>query len=92
MGACCLHLTRALASLRWHGCCAGLSLYNVDAAVQGPKTGKKGKRSSSHAQRGGMLFTHRGFSGPAVLDLSHHHVMAMLRGTARPGVLKLFWR
>ena len=64
----------------------GLSLYGVEAAVQGPKSGKKSKRSSSHAQRGGMLFTHRGFSGPAVLDLSHHKVMAMLRGTPQPGV------
>ena len=66
-----------------------MSLYGVEAAVQGLKSGKKGKRSSSHAQRGGMLFTHRGFSGPAVLDLSHHKVMAMLRGTPQPGAQAL---
>ena len=45
--------------------------------------GKKGKVTK--AARAGMLLTHRGFSGPAVLDLSHHAVMAMERGTPRPG-------
>ena len=24
-----------------------------------------------------MLFTHKGYSGPAVLDLSHHVIMAL---------------
>lgn len=63
----------------------GLSLYGVSASVQGAKQGKKGKRGVSQAQRGGLLFTHQGFSGPAILDLSHHAVMAMLRGTSKPG-------
>jgi hypothetical protein len=30
--------------------------------------------------RGGFLFTHRGYSGPAVLDLSHHAVRSRTRG------------
>jgi len=29
------------------------------------------------AQRSGFLFTHRGFSGPAILDLSHHAVKSL---------------
>lgn len=68
-----------------HAYIAGVSLYGVAAAAQGFKSSKRGKRSSTPAQRGGWLFTHRGFSGPAVLDLSHHKVMAMLRGTPQPG-------
>ena len=46
--------------------------------------GKKRKKGTK-AARAGMLFTHKGFSGPAVLDLSHHAVMASQRGTDRPG-------
>lgn len=42
---------------------------------------------NAHARsRGGFLFTHRGFSGPAVLDLSHH----VVRG-AGPGTLHVRW-
>lgn len=33
---------------------------------------------------GGFLFTHRGYSGPAVLDISHHAVRAKLAGRAQP--------
>jgi predicted Rossmann fold flavoprotein len=32
---------------------------------------------------GGFLFTHRGYSGPAVLDLSHRAVLSRLRGGPR---------
>ena len=45
---------------------------------------KKVKRVK--AERGGLLFTHRGVSGPAVLDMSHHAVMALQRGHPQPGV------
>jgi len=34
--------------------------------------------------RGGFLFTHKGYSGPAVLDVSHHAVMSMDRREAQP--------
>jgi predicted Rossmann fold flavoprotein len=47
---------------RWPARCAGLSL--TDAQVHG-EGGEKGARC-----RGGVLFTHRGLSGPAVLNLS----------------------
>jgi predicted Rossmann fold flavoprotein len=35
---------------------------------------------SNFATTGGFLFTHRGYSGPAVLDISHHAVRSRLRG------------
>jgi predicted Rossmann fold flavoprotein len=33
--------------------------------------------------RGGFLFTHRGYSGPAVLNISHYAVLARLRNQAQ---------
>lgn len=33
---------------------------------------------------GGFLFTHRGYSGPAVLDISHHAVRARAEGREQP--------
>jgi predicted Rossmann fold flavoprotein len=33
---------------------------------------------------GGFLFTHRGYSGPAVLDVSHHAVRAAMAGRPQP--------
>ena len=47
------------------------------------KPGGKGKPAT--AQRGSLLFSHRGVTGPAVLDLSHHAVMALERRTPMPG-------
>ncbi len=37
-----------------------------------------GKRR--HMATGGFLFTHRGYSGPAVLDVSHHAVRSRMEG------------
>ena len=36
---------------------------------------------------GGFLFTHRGYSGPSVLDVSHLAVLSRMRGAARQPVL-----
>jgi predicted Rossmann fold flavoprotein len=36
---------------------------------------------------GGFLFTHRGYSGPAVLDISHHAVRSRLAGGPRQQIL-----
>ena len=47
------------------------------------KLGGRGKPVT--AQRGSLLFSHRGVTGPAVLDLSHHAVMALERHTPVPG-------
>lgn len=47
------------------------------------KAGGKGKFVT--AQRGSLLFSHRGVTGPAVLDLSHHAVMELERQMPMPG-------
>jgi hypothetical protein len=46
---------------------AGLSQYSVQLSVHGIKGAKRPRA----ALRTGLLFTHRGFSGPAILDLAH---------------------
>ena len=43
------------------------------------------KKPAGASPRGGFLFTHRGFSGPAALDVSHHVAQAMERGEPPPG-------
>jgi predicted Rossmann fold flavoprotein len=43
----------------------------------------------SFAAEGGFLFTHRGYSGPAVLDVSHLAVLAAGRGEPQP--LRVRW-
>ena len=48
-----------------------------DAAAQT----KKKKKKKSKASREGFLFTHRGFSGPSILDLSHNVVRPLVRTT-----------
>jgi predicted Rossmann fold flavoprotein len=44
------------------------------------------ERGSASSQ-GGFLFTHRGYSGPAVLDISHHAVRSRIAGGARQAIL-----
>ena len=57
-----------------HAPLAGVSL---DVEVHAP-AGKRGVRA-----RGGFLFTHRGYSGPSVLDVSHLATLARERGEAQ---------
>lgn len=57
-----------------HGALAGISL-DVQLTTQSSR--------ATHSTRGGFLFTHRGYSGPAVLDISHHAVRSRLRGGPR---------
>jgi len=50
----------------------------------------------SREASGGFLFTHRGYSGPAILDLSHIAVRSRMRGgpmadDARAAVLRVAW-
>lgn len=79
---------------------AGLSMYEVEmwaepstshgnppAALQAPVAKKQGRLKS---QRNALLFTHKGYSGPAVLDLSHVAIMALLRNEAPPK-LRVNW-
>lgn len=44
----------------------------------------------AHNHRSGFLFTHEGFSGPAILDVSHHAVMAIEGGGEVP-VFEVNW-
>ena len=73
---------------------AGLSTQTVVARIAagegraggGPGAGRKSKaaKRALQANRHGWLFTHKGFSGPAVLDLSHH-VVKTLEGLTPSG-------
>lgn len=42
------------------------------------------------AERSGFLFTHRGFSGPSILDLSHYAVLAMEKSQIKP-IITVNW-
>lgn len=55
-------LTPLLTDHRAHWALAGLT---VQATLRGPAAGKHARST------GGFLFTHRGYSGPTVLDVSH---------------------
>ncbi len=57
---------------------AGISL-NVELSV-------KSETKKNKAHRSGFLFTHKGFSGPAVLDLSHYAVLAMEKNAPKPEI------
>ncbi|HUF46966.1 MAG TPA: aminoacetone oxidase family FAD-binding enzyme [Vicinamibacterales bacterium] len=50
-------------------------------------------RGRTTESAGGLLFTHRGFSGPAVLDLSHIAVQSRLAGDAADAraILRVAW-
>jgi predicted Rossmann fold flavoprotein len=50
-------------------------------------------RGRSTTSAGGFLFTHRGYSGPSVLDASHIAVRSRLSGgpSEDPGVLRVSW-
>jgi predicted Rossmann fold flavoprotein len=73
-------LTPLVAEPAIHGDLAGISLV---ATVSGPD----GERRRS--TRGGFLFTHRGYSGPAVLDLSHLAVRARI--AREPAPIRVQW-
>jgi predicted Rossmann fold flavoprotein len=47
-------------------------------------------RSRDAESRGGFLFTHRGYSGPAVLDISHVAVRSLMNGHER-ATLRVRW-
>jgi hypothetical protein len=64
-----------------HAALAGISL---DVTLEAP--GAPGATRATTAQ-GGFLFTHRGYSGPAVLDLSHLAVRSRLANGPRQELL-----
>jgi len=74
-------LTPLLADPPVHAHLSGLSLeVRIEARV-----GRKRLHSD-----GGFLFTHRGYSGPSVLDLSHLAVRSRMRGAPRQD-LRVAW-
>jgi predicted Rossmann fold flavoprotein len=66
-------LTPLTATPAVHASLSGVSL-PVTLRVAGEKA----------SASGGFLFTHRGYSGPAVLDVSHHAVRAAAEGRPQP--------
>ena len=68
-------LTPLTAQPAVHAELAGVSL---DVSIEAPLP--RGRATA----RGGFLFTHRGYSGPAVLDISHHAVIARMRQQPQP--------
>ncbi len=71
-------LTPLTASPSPHAALAGISL---DVALSAPGAPRP------HDARGGFLFTHRGWSGPALLDLSHWAVRSRLAGGPRQPIV-----
>jgi hypothetical protein len=67
-------LTPLTAAPPRHGVLAGVSL---DVGLQAPLP--RGRFTT----RGGFLFTHRGYSGPSVLDISHLAVLSRMMGGPR---------
>jgi hypothetical protein len=61
-----------------HADLAGVSL---DVTITAPGPGK------GFTTRGGFLFTHRGYSGPSVLDVSHLAVRSAMAGGPRQSLL-----
>jgi predicted Rossmann fold flavoprotein len=61
-----------------HAPLAGVSL---DVTLRAPVQG------GEHRSHGGFLFTHRGYSGPSVLDLSHLAVLSARHGRPRQPIL-----
>lgn len=59
-------LTPLTASPTVHAALSGVSLVSTVTAGEGKR---------ARVARGGFLFTHRGYSGPAVLDVSHRFVV-----------------
>jgi predicted Rossmann fold flavoprotein len=74
-------LTPLLADPPPHAALSGVSLSVRLRVAAGP-----GGRAMD--VRGGFLFTHRGYSGPVVLDVSHHAVRARVRGERQPIVVQ----
>jgi predicted Rossmann fold flavoprotein len=77
-------LTPLVADPAVHGSLSGISL---------PVRMRARWRGRSADASGGFLFTHRGYSGPAVLDLSHVAVRSRMSGDLPPdaAVLRVSW-
>lgn len=67
----------------WPAACAGATLADVELRLAG-------KGRSVQATRGPLLFTHRGLSGPAALDISGEVSARLQAGAPVPVLLNLF--
>jgi predicted Rossmann fold flavoprotein len=83
-------LTPLVADPPIHDALAGVSLSVRLRAPETPNAGGAGGGGGGRTVEtsGGFLFTHRGYSGPAVLDISHVAVRARLRGALADGVAR----
>jgi predicted Rossmann fold flavoprotein len=63
---------------------AQLSGVSLPVTISAESNGRKAKTS------GGLLFTHRGYSGPAVLDVSHIAVRSLIDSDA-PATIAIQW-
>ena len=64
-------LVPLVAADEWAKALPGVSLEDALVRFEAPRTGEKpSRRHAIHEERGAVLFTHRGVSGPAVLDIS----------------------
>jgi predicted Rossmann fold flavoprotein len=88
-------LTPLLANPAIHAELAGVSLEATLVAPRGGSLRAEGGRSRAentgpipvggkNEDKGGFLFTHRGYSGPVVLNLSHHAVLARMWREPQP--------
>jgi len=57
----------------------------VELKVAAANADGGGGKKKAQAIRKGFLFTHRGYSGPSVLDLSHHLVRPLVRANEAKG-------
>jgi hypothetical protein len=73
-------LTPLTASPAVHADLAGVSLHVALVATGADREARS---------EGGFLFTHRGYSGPSVLDVSH--VLVRARQEGKPAVLRVRW-
>jgi predicted Rossmann fold flavoprotein len=68
---------------QWPGSCTGISFADTTVAIDLPKFRKK-------SYRGELLFTHRGVSGPPVIDLSGDAALLLKKQQTVPLVINLF--
>jgi predicted Rossmann fold flavoprotein len=87
-------LTPLVADPPVHDALSGVSLsVRLRAPITANGSGSSGTGSGARMLEttGGFLFTHRGYSGPAVLDISHAAVRARLTGAAAHQPVLVQW-
>jgi predicted Rossmann fold flavoprotein len=73
---------------------SGVSLSTVDvsAVITKKQTAKKQKKGKQiHSKRQDILLTHRGYSGPSILDISHYYTMSKRRDSLQIPEISVSW-